>query len=198
MEVHQISAKIYVEARRDGGGGRNSVAPMDFINAFHGWIRASALDELLIDVTDYSHVHQGPGVLLLTHEGQYGMDEAEGRLGMVYLRKRDAPGAFAEKLRDTLQRTFTAARLLEKELAGRIVFRGDELLIRVHSRLLAPNDPATLEAARADLDAVATALYAGVPAHVEHEVDPKQLFAVRLTSGENPRVETLLERLPPA
>jgi len=194
VEAHQVSAKLFVEAGRDGGG----VAPMDFINAFHDWIRTSALDELLIDVTDYSHVHHGPGVLLLTHEGQYGMDEAQGRLGMLYLRKRDEPGALADKLRETLRRTFTAARLLEQELAGRIVFRGDELLVRVHSRLLAPNDAATRSAARAELDAVAAALYAGVPTQVEHEVDPKQLFAVRLKSSENPRVQTLLERLTPA
>lgn len=191
MEAHQVSAKIYVHER-------NGVTATDFIHAFHGWIRTSALDELLIDVTDYSHVHHGPGVLLLTHEGQYGMDEAEGRLGLRYLRKRDEPGALADKLRETLRRTFIAARLLENELAGRIVFRGDELSVRVHSRLLAPNDPATFEAARADLDAVTSTLYAGVPAQVEHEADPKQLFAVRLASGENPRVETLLERLSPA
>ena len=61
MEAHQVSAKIYIDAR-DG------VTPTDFLYAFHGWIRAEALDELLIDVTDYSHVHHGPGVLLLTHE----------------------------------------------------------------------------------------------------------------------------------
>ena len=31
-----------------------------FIPVFHRWIRDHLLDELMIDVADYSHVHHGP------------------------------------------------------------------------------------------------------------------------------------------
>lgn len=188
MEAQQVSAKLYVD---DASG----VTADDFIRAFHSWIQQNELDELLIDVTDYSHVHRGPGVLLIAHDAQYGMDEGEGRLGLLYLKKRDEPGPLADKLRDALSRALTACRLLEQTLDGRIAFRGDEILVRVHNRLIARNDAETLAGARPDIDAVTAALYDGVRPTVEPARDPKQMFSVRVKSSENPSVATLIERL---
>jgi hypothetical protein len=64
---------------------------------------------LLIDVHDYSHVHHGPGILLVAHEGNFSMDETDGRLGLVYIRKQ--PGSLSE----TVQTAFAAAKILEAE-----------------------------------------------------------------------------------
>ncbi|MCS7047943.1 MAG: hypothetical protein NZ483_01440, partial [Verrucomicrobiae bacterium] len=61
----------------------------DFIPVFHGWIQRQALPgHLLIDVHDYSHVYQGPGILLVAHEANISIDQSEGRPGLLYLRKR--------------------------------------------------------------------------------------------------------------
>ena len=81
-----------------------------FIPVFHGWIQRQALPgHLLIDVHDYSHVHHGPGILLIAHEANLSIDEAEGRRGLVYIRKQPA------SLSDTLQAAFAAAKILEEE-----------------------------------------------------------------------------------
>ena len=61
---------------------------LDFIPVFHRWIQTQALDDLLLDVADYSHVHHGPGILLVAHEGKYAVDETGGEggglIGVVY------------------------------------------------------------------------------------------------------------------
>jgi hypothetical protein len=63
----------------------------EFIPVFHGWIQRQALPgHLLIDVHDYSHVHHGPGILLVAHEANLSIDEAEGRRGLAYIRKQPA------------------------------------------------------------------------------------------------------------
>jgi len=63
----------------------------DFIPVFHGWIQRQALPgHMLLDVHDYSHVHHGPGILLVAHEANLSIDEAEGRRGLVYIRKQPA------------------------------------------------------------------------------------------------------------
>jgi hypothetical protein len=63
----------------------------DFIPVFHGWIQRQALPgHMLLDVHDYSHVHHGPGILLVAHEANISIDGAEGRRGLVYIRKQPA------------------------------------------------------------------------------------------------------------
>jgi hypothetical protein len=63
----------------------------DYIPVFHSWIQQQALPgHMLLDVHDYSHVHHGPGILLVTHEANLSIDEAEGRRGLVYIRKQPA------------------------------------------------------------------------------------------------------------
>jgi hypothetical protein len=78
-----------------------------FIPVFHDWIQRQALPgHLLIDVHDYSHVHHGPGILLVAHEANLSIDEAEGRRGLVYIRKQPA----------TLSEIIAAARQVAKLL----------------------------------------------------------------------------------
>src|SRR3972149_5360474 len=68
--------------------------PRAVVPVFHEWIQTHRLeDELLIDVADYSHVHHGPGVLLISHEAQYSLDQAGGRLRLPYSPPREGQGA---------------------------------------------------------------------------------------------------------
>ena len=122
----------------------------DFIPVFHDWIQHQRLDELLIDVVDYRHVHDGPAVMLIAHDAHYAIDMAGGRMGLLYSRRRETHPSrngiqnVSERLQSVLHCAFKACRLLEAEpsLQGRVKFRGDELLLRVNDRLVSP----TLEA----------------------------------------------------
>jgi len=79
----------------------------DFIPVLHSWIQQQTLPgHLLIDVHDYSHVHHGPGILLVAHEANLSIDEAEGRRGLVYIRKQPAT------LPEIIEHARQAARLL--------------------------------------------------------------------------------------
>ena len=71
------------------------------IPAFHGWIREKRLAELVIDVVDYSHVTNGPGVVLVGHASDFYFGDLDGAYGLMYSRKRGGPGADA-RLEDAL------------------------------------------------------------------------------------------------
>ena len=43
-----------------------------------------AADHMLIDVADYGHVPQGPGVVLVAHEANIYLDRLDGRTGLTY------------------------------------------------------------------------------------------------------------------
>ena len=134
MELYRLGVKFFAEDPA-------SVSLHDFIPIFHTWIQKQILGgHLLIDVHDYSHIHQGPGILLVSHEANLSIDAADGRPGLLYYRKQ--PGTdFATIVKSALQ----ACRLLEGEasLKGRVRFRADELLVVANDRLNAPNDEQT-------------------------------------------------------
>jgi len=126
----------------------------DFIPVFHGWIQQQKVaGHLLIDVHDYSHVHNGPGILLVANEGNFSMDQEGGRLGLFYYRKRPLGGGLEANLKSVVETAVQACRLLESEpkLDG-IKFDSKEILIIANDRLLAPNDAA----ARAKIEPVIT------------------------------------------
>jgi hypothetical protein len=114
----------------------SSAKPLkDFIPIFHGWIQGQTLPgHLLIDVHDYSHVHHGPGILLVSHEANLSIDEAEGRRGLVYIRKQ--PAALPEIVDATRQ----AAKLLGEP------FDSDKFEVFVNDRLSTPSAAQIAEA----------------------------------------------------
>jgi hypothetical protein len=147
MDLYKIGVKIFVT-------NPQAVNIRDFIPVFHGWIQQQKVaGHLLIDVHDYSHVHNGPGILLVANEGNFSMDQEGGRLGLFYYRKRPLGGGLEANLKSVVETAVQACRLLESEpkLDG-IKFDSKEILIIANDRLLAPNDAA----ARAKIEPVIT------------------------------------------
>jgi hypothetical protein len=189
MNAHKLQLKIYATPE-----SAQVVEPEALIPVFHRWIKAHVLPELMIDVANYGHVPEGPGVVLIGHGADYFMDLGEGRLGLLHNRKRSGP-AEAERLSDLVRRALYATTLLEKEptLGGKLRFVTNELLFRVNDRLTAPNTDATFAALRDELEPFGQRLFAG-PVTLRREGGPKELFAVRLTSAASAPLATLLER----
>jgi|SRR5579871_637822 len=137
MDLYKIGVKIFV-------ANPQGVKLRDFIGVFQRWIQQQEIaGHQLIDVHDYSHVENGPGILLVAVEGNFSMDVEGGRLGLFYYRKRPLDGGFEANLKSILQTTLDACKLLESEaeLNG-IKFDTQEILVVANDRLLAPNDAA--------------------------------------------------------
>ena len=169
----------------------------DVVPVFHSWIQQQALaGQLLIDVADYLHVPQGPGVVLVGHEANYATDQAEPGLGLLYQRKRALPegdlgGRLAHAFRDAL----SAAWLLEQDakLGPTWKFDTRRLLVRVADQLAAPNTAETFAAMKPELTAFLTKLLGTSEFAVEHYAAPN--FEVRVTAKTYQSVESLLSRV---
>jgi hypothetical protein len=107
MESSKLSFKLFIQ----------SSAEIDFdalVPVFHSWIQSHAIkDHLLIDVADYSHVHNGPGIVLISHEANYSVDQRGGKPGLTYQRKQPLEGDLAQRLHSALRATLAAAALLQ-------------------------------------------------------------------------------------
>jgi hypothetical protein len=189
MEAQKLQLKIFVDA--DSAGAIDQAA---FVPVFHRWIKERVLPELLIDVANYAHVHEGPGVVLIGHGSDYFMDQGEGRLGLLHNRKR-AGAAPADRLTDLARRTLHAASLLEGDpsLSGKLRFASNELLFRINDRLAGPSGDETLASVRTELEALARQIFAG-PFELTRLGGPKDLFSVHFRSATHAPLTTLLER----
>jgi len=135
---------------------------------------------VLIDVADYDHVPNGPGAVLVANEANISLDFTDGRLGLLYVRKRPLPGAvsFTERLRAVLTETFKAAGRLQADdhFAGRLSFNPGNLQIRINDRLQAPNARATYQQLAPQIQSVASDLLG--PATLTPTTNPLSVFEV--------------------
>jgi hypothetical protein len=118
-----------------------SVDIANAIPVFHRWIQKRELPEMLIDVADYSHVPEGPGVLLIAHEANYSLDYAGNQLGLLYNRKVADSATTQEQFRQAYDAALSACKRLEQEpeFTGHLQFEPRHVEVIFNDRLLHPN-----------------------------------------------------------
>jgi len=117
------------------------------IGLFHRFIQGGALPGLALDVADYRHVPDGPGVLLIAHEADYGVSAR----GLRVLRKAGGEGmALGEMLGEALAMSRAALRAIEKDGGLAMQFATAEFSLEVLDRLAFPNTAAGAAAAEAE------------------------------------------------
>lgn len=193
LQAHQLAVKFYVDGSMESSLGV-------FVPIFHNWIQEDRLEhELMVDVADYSHVYRGPGVVLVCHDAHYSLDQRDGRLGLLYSRRRKADdGEVESRLHAVFRSALTACALLENEpsLKGQLRFRPNEILLQIHNRLLAPNTTATFRSVRERLEQFFHALYPEVDSiNYEHIPGAKEPFGVQVRMPGAPSLATLLCRM---
>lgn len=168
------------------------------IPVFHRWIQDGVLTgELAIDVADYRHVPDGPGVILVAHQAIYGLDQGDGALGLLYDRRAVVDGTPQERLRQAARAALRACRLLEEDaaLGGALRFDGGRLQVSVNDRALAPNTEATDRALRPEVERLLKSLW-GAGAHaVERLGEPRERYRLDAAAGRQIPVAELLPRL---
>ena len=103
--------KLWVSLLLRGNGG--ALLPK-VITTFQEWIAARTLDDILIDVADYSHVPGGPGVVLIGYDYNYSVAERGPEIELACFCKRNTAGH--NPLLQTLRLLLEACSLLERPL----------------------------------------------------------------------------------
>jgi hypothetical protein len=190
MQLQKPQIKFFIDKP-----GEVDTEPL--VPVFHSWIQHKALDEMLIDVTEYGHVHHAPALLLVGHGSDYSIDFGDGRAGLLYSRKRGAPDGAREAVLDAFRRALAACKKLEEEtsLKERIVFKTDEAFFRLNDRLHAPNTKETADAVLPILKDALAKVYAKESVSLETLGTPRELFSVRIKAPGAPSVGELLKRI---
>jgi hypothetical protein len=146
------------------------------IEVFHGWVSAQSVEGLSIDVADYRHVPDGPGVVLVGLEGDYYLNDT----GLRYTRKAAVEGSSLDALKQAFHAGATACARLEAEFDG-LKFCRKNFEIAVNDRAIAPNTRESFEQIKGDVESFFTGELGAGSARVSYcEGDPRKLLTVKV------------------
>jgi len=188
MDLKKINVKIAVEKGAD-------LPLATFIPLFHRFIQDDQLEGMLIDVAEYTHVHQGPGVLLIAHEANYSLDETDGKRGLLYAQKRAGEKGSEEHLKTAFRRALQACALLEKENVGKLKFAVGRVQVQVNDRLGAPYGSGTHGELESLLNPFLNWLYDGEKYLLLPEKDPRKLAGFEVKVEKPFELAALLKKL---
>ena len=156
-----------------------SLGPEDILPIFQRWIQERRLDGMLIDVIDYKHVPEGPGVVLIADEADFAYDLMDGQTGLHCIRKRGLPDDLAGALRLVFGSALEAAKALEEEAPGDIVFDFTRAKVSFLDRMHYRNTPAVFAETKATVTALLSDAF-GAPVDVSRFYDDsRSTFALR-------------------
>lgn len=190
MNLQKIGVKFFLEQGGD-------IPMSSFIPVFHRWIQQDKLEGILVDVAEYTHVFQGPGVILIAHEANYSVDEADGKRGFLYTQKRTTEKSQQDHLKTAFRRALKACSLLEKEpeAVGKVKFAVNHLQVFVNDRLEAPHGSHSLGKLEEALHPFLSWLYEGEKYLLLHEKDPRKRTGFEIKFDKTPSLATLLNQL---
>ena len=159
-----------------------ALAAADIVPIFQRWIQEHTVDGMLIDVIDYKHVPEGPGVILIADEGDYAYDFSDGHIGLHYIRKRNLPGVLSDALLLAFRLALGAALCLENEAPGDIEFDFSSVKVSFMDRQNYRNEPARFADVQDELSVILADIYDGDVALERAYDDPRLSFALCATA----------------
>ena len=178
MELQRLSIKLLAES--------TNVVPTEFVPIFHAWIRNQQLkDHLLIDVADYNHVPEGPGTMLVAHEGNFSIAQSEGKLVLLYQRKRLLEGTLTERLNTTLKAVLNASEFLEQEpdFLERLRFDRNRFWVISNDRLNLPNTEPAFEVLCPSISEVAEQFFGHNRYNLVQNAGTKERLSITINSS---------------
>ncbi len=191
METQRLSVKLMAAPSF-------AASEKELILFFHRVIQEHKVPETFVDVTDYSHVPGGPGVMLICHEAHYGMDGSggQGPLGLKCATRRGMKGDISARIASAFQKTLAMALSMSthETLVGRADFMTNRLLFSIEDRLVAPNTDETLTFLSGPLGELVSKVWGEKPT-LARKGSSKECFQVEVSLRESPPLSDLVQRL---
>lgn len=190
MDLQQINIKVFVTED-------SQVNYTNFIKIFNRWMEEADEDDYL-NYADYSFTHAGPGVMLISQQANYSIDNAKNRHGFLYNRKHKVEGSNREKIHQALVGVLKRCQSLEEaeELENEVHFNGDDILFMINNRHIAPNVQETFDGIKPDLISVLEQMYGSSDFGLERaSEDVRERFAIQISANSNKGISELLANL---
>ncbi len=190
MDIQKITFKLFTDAPA-------AISLDPFLAIFARWRQDESSPADWIDLADYAHVANGPGVALMGRQGNLSLDLAEPGPGIMWNNKKDLGGAIEDRIGETLRRGITLAHRLstEPEYPASFSPRVGFWELSFNDRLELPNDAATDRLVRHGVEAVLDSLLGAGSYMIVRQSDPYRRYGFMIHCTAVPDLETLLDKL---
>ncbi len=113
--------------------------------------------------------------MLIGFEADYSLDQTDGRLGLLYNRKKAVEGNAQYAIQQAYDSALSAAKKLEETpaFAGKLKFDRDEVEVILNDRLLFPNTDETWAAVAPEFESFFAKVYGPGAFTIEHRGEPR-------------------------
>jgi hypothetical protein len=185
--LYKLSVKVFAKQGRE-------IPRFDFVPVLQRWIQKHSVPGVLIDVADYSHMHDGPGVILVAHEHNISIDDVGGRMGLLFAQKHPIDGGVHDTLRLCIKYGLMACEELQNEpgFKGRLAFDGGNLLVVANDRLRVPHDADSIASFEEIVRQVVAPIFDGdVRLDVKRD-DARDRAAIEVKAANSPKLKDLI------
>lgn len=175
--LYRVCVKIYAPEPEGLAGGDAAT----FVPILHEWFREDSLGLVMIDVADYAHAPDSPGIMLVTYETSFALDRSDGAFGLFAQRRTSFDGDATAAVAETIRQALVVAEKLENDhrLTGKLRFDRSRIRVEANDRLRAPNSDAGYEAFSTIVKDAVEELFPGRDLQVERVVnDPRDRLSV--------------------
>jgi hypothetical protein len=188
METERFCVKFFAQSDTD-------INDEIFINIFHEWIRYQKLGGVLLDVADYRHVPNGPGMMLITHEINFAMDRTNGHFGLFAQQKMSQADNRQDQMLALIRATIAFGALLGSDwrVKKNLSLEGGQFHLMSNNRLVVPNSDSAFANILPDLEAAASVIYPGQNISVTRlENDPRERLTAVVDAGASMSLKELM------
>lgn len=177
---------LRLSVRLDATGPVRDLDPA--IDVFHRFIQQGLVEGLILDVADYRHVQQGPGVLLVGHDVDYGINHA----GLTVTRKRSSTDDVGRQFTDLLRMALGAVEAIAYDGSLEVSVSPSRLTVTAFDRRI-PRDELA-EGLLAGVAPVVSEVYgADAVTRIANGTDERYAPRVKVTAPDE--VPDLLDKL---
>ena len=180
MKIRQPGAKILLnDLRKDT---EESLIPL-----FHDWIRNNVMDDhLMIDVADYRHVPNGPGVMLIAHEAHLSVERLGGDPGLCYQSKKDVLNEASAQFEMALRHVAKAAsRFISGDSSSSFQFSKRKFILLSTSRLELKNTKEAFEKISNDVLVMLEKVFGHNEFSLKQQGDSRAPFSMLVQSSKD-------------
>jgi len=188
-DLQRISVKLFADTPPGF-----SVDP--FLAIFGRWRNETDHPARWVDVADYAHMVQGPGILLVGKQGSFAANMDEPGFGLLYSGKQDFEGDVEQRFLEAFRRALELQKRLvsEPEFPEAVKLRTGDWLVFVNDRLDFPNTDETDELLKPGIQAALDTLFGPGAYQWTREPDPERRYGYRVQANPAPTLDQLIER----
>ena len=156
--------------------------PEDILPIFQRWIQEHTIEGMLIDVIDYKHVPDGPGIVLIADEFDLAYDLADGEIGLYYMcASASCPIRWSGLCASSSATRWRPRAPWKRKRQGTSVIDFNSAKISFLDRIHYRNEPEIFETVRGSLTETLSEIMGANVLISRMYDDPRAIFALRCT-----------------